>query len=496
MPSQVSQSGGIINPYGAGDVKLDSSPVTRYYLANEARKQAKDEALDNYFTNIQRSITPAGMRNQEVGKLVEMQKADQDYFLKNRQAIKNPALDGGKARQEYFGRHQDKLSLIQQSKNELAGTAQLNKLRTNPEIASRMDDNTISAIDIANLPIGDPRRTTGFNDLLENIQFSAKKLKPQEQLVLQNNYLKSAGTPSTERVVVGIDPNDKSKDIVQYKKSYAPNQLKAIGDLAASTHRTSAEVRETFKDADPADFEAADVLAKKVYGDDYVIDDAAKLYGALSMLHATSQSEAPKSEVNKSRADAASLAKAKALMAERDEYAKKKEQRAVSIKKGSYNQWLDSEIDDLEKAAESNSANRKELKIGGETKDAYVILNPTTAVLKQFAVDGVTPDNIVKYKNGEYQPVFYERESNVLPDGKTANPNAFKVKIKNGEKVLDLSIPATRQSKSQFKAGYGKAFASGNPLTQQFGGEQVDDGSTQETEKVRTEVIIPKGKIR
>jgi len=63
MPSNANN---IVNPYGAGNVRLDSTPYTNFFLRQEAQKRAKDEALDRYFMDMEKSVTPAGMRTVDI----------------------------------------------------------------------------------------------------------------------------------------------------------------------------------------------------------------------------------------------------------------------------------------------------------------------------------------------------------------------------------------------------------------------------------------------
>src|SRR5690606_2592588 len=95
--------------YSEGAVVFDTQPFANLYNQFIARKQAKDEALDNYFRDFGKNITPAGMRNQDIPVLTSKNNEWRQFYQQNKNAIMNPRLDGGKAYSEYMSRYQDQL---------------------------------------------------------------------------------------------------------------------------------------------------------------------------------------------------------------------------------------------------------------------------------------------------------------------------------------------------------------------------------------------------
>jgi hypothetical protein len=51
-----------MNPYAGGDTVFNSTPFTQYYLQKLQQKQAKRDALDQYYSNLTRSVNTAGVR--------------------------------------------------------------------------------------------------------------------------------------------------------------------------------------------------------------------------------------------------------------------------------------------------------------------------------------------------------------------------------------------------------------------------------------------------
>jgi hypothetical protein len=116
------------NPYASGAVVFDSTPYTEFYIREQQKEQAKDEALDKYFQEWDKSINPAGMRNIDTQDFLNLVNENKDYYFKNKAAIKNPALDGGKAYSEWNARGKSAMGLVSQSKNAAAKEAEYGKM--------------------------------------------------------------------------------------------------------------------------------------------------------------------------------------------------------------------------------------------------------------------------------------------------------------------------------------------------------------------------------
>lgn len=104
------------NPYSVGAIQIDTTPLANLFLQQRQREQAKDEALDKYFMDYDKSINPAGMRNVEAQDLIKLTNENKDFYFKNKANIKNPALDNGKSYNEWMSRNKAALGLVNQSK--------------------------------------------------------------------------------------------------------------------------------------------------------------------------------------------------------------------------------------------------------------------------------------------------------------------------------------------------------------------------------------------
>ena len=90
-----------MNPYYKG-TDIDVSKPVNLAIQLEQKERAKQEALDKYFMDYEKSLNPAGMRQQDqdvfLGKLAQAKQ----LYLQNREKILNPAKYGAEAQSDYF----------------------------------------------------------------------------------------------------------------------------------------------------------------------------------------------------------------------------------------------------------------------------------------------------------------------------------------------------------------------------------------------------------
>jgi hypothetical protein len=145
-----------INPYQKG-VAIDiTSKPANLAIQLEQKERAKQEALDKYLMDYEKSLNPAGMRKQDqdvfLGKLAQAKQ----YYLQNRDKILNPAKYGAEYQSNYYAGLRDAQNSIGQSKQAMAQ----DKLATQHYIAqkdSNAPDGYAEAVELSHLPISDPR---------------------------------------------------------------------------------------------------------------------------------------------------------------------------------------------------------------------------------------------------------------------------------------------------------------------------------------------------
>ena len=146
-----------VNPYYKG-VKLDVSKPVNLAIQLEQKERAKQEALDKYFMDYEKSLNSAGMRQQDQDVFLRKLANNKDYYFKNREKILNPSKYGAEAQSQYMAGFKDILSDINKSKQlaangKVLSTAVIDARKNNRTIPKEVTD----AIFNNELSMADPR---------------------------------------------------------------------------------------------------------------------------------------------------------------------------------------------------------------------------------------------------------------------------------------------------------------------------------------------------
>lgn len=149
-----------VNPYYKG-VEIDVSKPVNLAIQLEQKNQAKREAIDKYFMDYEKSLNPAGMRQQDQDVFLRKLQENKEYYLKNREKILNPAKYGAEAQSEYMSRFKGILSDIDRSKQlaangKVLSQAVLDARKNNKTIPQEVLDGIYSN----ELSMGDERHVT------------------------------------------------------------------------------------------------------------------------------------------------------------------------------------------------------------------------------------------------------------------------------------------------------------------------------------------------
>lgn len=461
-----------INPYSAGAVVFDQRPSLQFAQNQIARQQAKETALDNYFRDLNKNVTPAGMRSQDVPSLLEKQKEWQQFYQTNKSAITNPKLDNGKAYSEYFARYQDQLGHIQGSKEAMKATDQVGKMRMNPQLSYVFDDpKIIDQIQSHEKPINDPTR--------QGINLATMAVPPKPWGVKENaqynDYL-TKGIPFSETI-------GKTENLPDFKtrteiiKDYGIQGKRTIGQRSMDMYDADRDVRIKAKHLedelanDPTRLEQLNNVFKGIYGRD--MDGAKEALAAQDIINQDLKSRSYKEGEQK-------WAQTVASMALRHKYSQSDIMLRDALKdksEGEQNDKMDELYDSLKVDALKNRATYKPAK--GHPYDQYMI-KATEGMKKLFAVPDakghlIHPDEIRFSKDFDtVTPIFYEH----YVDKKTGARTSEIVKGADGrsEVVKDLSHPILepefkeRWKKEIMGAGaYGKTLkGKGSPKQEVF----------------------------
>lgn len=167
-----------INPYYKG-VNIDISKPVNLAIQLEQKERAKQEALDKYFMDYEKSINPAGMRKQEGDVFLQKLAENKAFYLQNRDKILNPAKYGYDAQSQYMANYKGMVGLIDQSKQAAAN----DKLAQNHFIAQKglnAPDGYMTDLELSHLLVTDSRYKPlditryKFYETLDPIKYSNK----------------------------------------------------------------------------------------------------------------------------------------------------------------------------------------------------------------------------------------------------------------------------------------------------------------------------------
>jgi len=408
-----------INPYAAGAVVFDQRPYMAFYERQAAKKQAKEDALDNYFRDLGKNVTSAGMRSQDVPVLLKKNKDWQDFYAQNKSAIVNPKLDNGKAYSEYMSRYQDQMGTVAQSKEALKSMDEIGKMKLNPQMSYVFDDpHFMDQVQKHELPINDPNRE-GIN--LASISLPPKPIDTKEWDAY-NKYL-TGGVPHDK--IPGQTQNLPGfKTRTPIIQQYSPENQMVIGQHAANAYDTDKrwrlEGKKYFDELqhNPEEYTKANTLYKKLYGND--IDDPKEAWVAKGILDnnmkATEYHEG-KDEFGMAQfMEKIKHANAKDLI----RYKKEIDPNDKELN----NVWYQSYLDNVMNTAKQSGERHHVFGTKGTSYYYYNMIKPDPFLMKSFARDGKEPDRLGVTEAGEILPFFwkYNKDGSVVKDEKTKQP--------------------------------------------------------------------------
>lgn len=278
-----------INPWSAGAIVIDQRPFLSFYERQMARQQAKQDAMDNYFRDLNKNVTSSGMRSQDVPNLLKKNQEWQQFYQQNKSAILNPKEDNGVAYNEYMHRYQDQLGLVNESKEAMKTMDQVGKMRLNPQMSYIADDpNFINDIQKHELPIGDPNRQ-GIN--LATIAIPPKPIDTKEREA-HRNYLTGGLKPDEIPGITENLPNFVTRTPIT--KQFSDQNLRVIGQRSMDSYDTDRawriEGNKIFQEIqhDPIKYQELNILHKSIFGND--IDTPKEALAAQNMMENKIQS--------------------------------------------------------------------------------------------------------------------------------------------------------------------------------------------------------------
>lgn len=174
------------NPYAGGNVVLNNTPFVQFYTNMLARNQAKNEAFAKSFQDQAKTLTPAGMRGQDVPALMDAKNQWQQDWYKNKDLIQHPDKDNGEAWSKNQQLFNSAAAIPVQSKNLAAGTAMIGKILSDPTKSRLLSDDAMKRFYEHNLSISDPNHKPIQETEFDSPTFNPKPLSVSEDNMLTN----------------------------------------------------------------------------------------------------------------------------------------------------------------------------------------------------------------------------------------------------------------------------------------------------------------------
>lgn len=405
------------NLYAGGAVIFDSSPYTNYYLNQQARQKAQEDAMYRYFGEMGKGLTPAGMDAKDIPGLMKRKNEWQDFMMQNRKSIARPGIDQGKAYGEANVRYNDMIDYINRSKSKVKNLASLHSILNSPQKSALLNDATQLGIHHGSLPLDHPDYKE-FDP--SSIQYNVAPFDNKQINSLRNNLLQYKPTEIQAPSVVDI--GNRQQQITHHYR-FNENQLNGIYAQGATQYHTNPSFQnmiDRVKD-DPMAYHSLNETFKEHYNRDILSgEDAATAY-MMSLHPDISQ----KTEIRTTPISPWESASA-----------------ALDKEKQFYDYRHQQEAEQFDRAENFLSDQEAEAKKGGSLpyyhagtnrwQTAYDTKFTPDQVKKIFSTRDVsgkhilTPDKVQVLDNGDYLPIYYQYDDKGQP-----------VKGENGKIAVD-----------------------------------------------------------
>lgn len=287
------------NLYSGGQGIFNSMPYVKMTLDQEAKRLAKDEALDKYYQNLPNTVNPAGLRTQDVEGFNTRLGKINDYWNQNKAAIKNPRLDNGKSQHEYQSMFTGAKTYVNTSKGEELKKQPIVKLIANPNTRQMVMDEDMRRVALHDKSLDDPERVS--------FDFSTFDLNPKEltppQIETYRKSLTAGFPPSQKEDREPIFDPQRLTVTRRYKKEYSPEQLRLMADKDLVNSQTDRQIAynakrtwDILKD-NPEQFNKYNEIFKGIYKKD--IESPEELHAAVMVGNSLGESVNEETKLDK-----------------------------------------------------------------------------------------------------------------------------------------------------------------------------------------------------
>lgn len=256
--------------YSGGAVVLRLPNFTNYYMQAMAHRQAKDQALSQYYDKIGNSINPAGVRDIDMEGW--LQKADNwnRFGLENRAKLINPKVDGGRALNAFQSMHRDLLGDTQKSKEAAKGELMLKGVYLDPKKRALATQKDLEMSHRMGASIYDPvhYKDDGVSTYKpEDFSFNAPAYDINKQKAVGQLITKGLKRDRTFGKASGVDPATRLTRI-PYTEQHSTQNLKTIGERQGDVYSGDPSMQQYYQnqDIDADTYDKRNKAFQSVYG--------------------------------------------------------------------------------------------------------------------------------------------------------------------------------------------------------------------------------------
>lgn len=421
------------NVYNGGAVSINTTPFANFYLQQQAKQQAKVEALDNYYRDQLKAVTPTGVRAKDIeGGFSQKLNNWQQLGVKNRKYLLNPKLDNYQTINEFNRQKNELLGDIETSKRTADEEKRIADLKMSGHWIPTDDDMKVVE-DVGRSIYDKNRKGLSFNDLSPNLpQFDSTKFLTAAQSGMKMGTVEEAPIINAKQGLQTIN----------FSQRYTPQEIRTIADRAGLIAQSDGVAKSNFeKVLHSPEYPQLQEIYSSVYGND-IMDTPAKVAKAFAIMNVgqptgfgsrTEKYVDPNAQ--EAREKRMAIFKHKLNQDEirlRDEL----ENKGADEQGGAVSKWLDGLKDEAIATGKVYNINTPQ----GTTKTYQIPITPGLA--KTFERTNkygkkVQPTFIGVSEDGKFYPLFPELETKT-ENGETVYTGKFKTK--NGKIVIDENL--------------------------------------------------------
>lgn len=256
------------------------SGYNRYAQQMKMHQLAKDQALAQYYSKLENSINPAGVRQQDMegwqNKLQEWQR----FGVENRSALVNPNMDRGQSQRRFMAMHQDLLGDIQKSKAAATNERAVQQHMIDPKWRAMTTNKDMELAHKMSMSIYHPEhyKEDGVTPVSpEDFSFNAPPFDINKQKAIATLATRGLKRDRTFGKATGVDPETRLTR-VPYTEQHSPQNLKTIAERTGQAYDGDKSMQQFFdnRKLEPDEHDRMNKAFQSVYGKDQSIDDPDK----------------------------------------------------------------------------------------------------------------------------------------------------------------------------------------------------------------------------